>query len=124
MDATKSEEVRPSPKGLMLLVLRALAHLGGQADSFKVRDYIAMVMNADYPIANISVMLWRLERRKLVASEVPKLGAKSCRGRPRKLFSLTSGGKTALERGMRIFTASDFNQGIAENEETQTPQAC
>jgi DNA-binding PadR family transcriptional regulator len=124
MKVRNPEEVKPPPKGLMLLVMRAISMLGGKADTFEIRDYIATVMKSEYPIANITVMLWRLERRKLVASQSPVERAKAGRGRPRKIFSLTPGGKAALDMGMRIFTASNFDKEVDPHEIPATAKAC
>ena len=93
----------------MLLVLRAIAVLGGNADTFAIRDYISRIMVSDTPTAQVSVMLVRLERRGLVSSLVPERIGKA-RGRPRKVYSLTLGGKKALEMGLRFFTDSDFKK--------------
>ncbi len=66
-------------------------------------------MDSDTPTAQVSVMLVRLERRDLVSSLVPERIGKA-RGRPRKVYSLTLGGKKALEMGLRFFTDSDFKK--------------
>ncbi len=63
-----------------------------------IRDYISGIMDFDTPTAQVSVMLVRLERRDLVSSLVPERIGKA-RGRPRKVYSLTLGGKKALEWG-------------------------
>jgi DNA-binding PadR family transcriptional regulator len=81
----------------MLLVLRAIAVLGGNADTFAIRDYISRTMESDTPTAQVSVMLVRLERRGLVSSLVPERIGKS-RGRPRKVYSLTLGGKKDFKK--------------------------
>lgn len=120
------EDVRPPPKGMMLLVLRAIAVLGGDVDTFDIRDYIGRIIAQDIPTAQIAIMLLRLERRDFVSSRVSERDSKPRRGRPRKVYDLTPGGKLALEKGMRLFTNSDIKgkYDVTNGEEQASTQTC
>src|SRR5271166_1310419 len=117
-------EVRAPPRGMMLFVLRAIGVLGNNADSFAIRDYISRVMDYDIPTAQVAIMLLRLERRGHVSAQVPERGGKSRRGRPRKVYCLTPGGKRAVDMAVRFLTTSDFNNEEVNEETAPAPQAC
>lgn len=120
------EDVRPPPKGMMLLVLRAIAVLGGDVDTFDVRDYISRIIAQDIPTGQIAIMLLRLERRAFVSSHLPERNSKPRRGRPRKVYRLNSGGRLAMEEGMRIFTDTGIRgkDDVTNGEEQASSQTC
>lgn len=120
------EDVKPPPKGMMLLAMRAIAVLGGSANSFDIRDYLARLTGSEIPTAQISTMLSRLERSGMVSSTGAERDPSLRRGRPRKLYSLTPGGQQSLEAGLRFFTNSDIKgrNDVYNSEEQTAAQGC
>lgn len=122
-NSTKGE-VRAPPRGMMLFVLRAVGVLEENADAFAIRDYISRVMDFDTPTAQVGIMLLRLERNGYVSAQVPVPDGKSRRGRPRKVYSLTPGGRRALDMAVRFLTTSNNQKEVITNDEAAAPQTC
>lgn len=97
----------PSLGNLELNVLLAVARLADDAYGLAIRRDVSARLHHDYSVGAIYTTLQRLEDKDLVSSHTtdptPRRG-----GRSRRQFSVTSAGRSALERARRA-TASAWS---------------